>query len=387
MLRRAMTRAPSWALVAGVLAVVTAGLALLTVFGAAVLPARTGPPVETLAVERTVLSPGTIELTVRNTGPDPVTVAQVSVNDAFADVTGGVDPIGRLDTATLRISYPWQDGLPYTVSMLTSTGLVIEHAIPAAVATPAVDPPSLGRMALLGALIGIVPVLLGMAVLPVLRRASGTAARVLLAVTVGLLGFLAVDAAIDGFDVAATTGGAFGGPALVVLGAALAFLALAAVERIPHRGADGVRLALLIAVGIGLHNLGEGLAVGSAFAVGELALGTALVVGFALHNTTEGVAVVAPLTGQRVGTGRLLVLGLVAGAPAMLGTTLGATVTTPALAAFLLGLGVGAIAQVVVQIAPLLRRDVPGGGLDGPVVGGLAAGVLVMYLTGLLVAA
>ncbi|GEL17303.1 ZIP family metal transporter [Pseudonocardia asaccharolytica] len=385
MLQKAIARAPRWALVAGVLAVVSAGLAALAVFGAAVLPARTGPPVEELTVERTVLHPGTIELTVRNTGPDPVTVAQVTVDDSFVDVAGGTEPIDRLGTATLRLDYPWQDGMPYRVGLLTSTGLVIEHEIPVAVATPAVDAPSLGRMALLGALIGIVPVLLGMTALPVLRRAGPTATRVLLAFTVGLLGFLAVDAAIDGSDLAAATGGAFGGVALVALGAALAFLALAAVDRIPRRGATGPHLALLIAIGIGLHNLGEGLAVGSAFAVGELALGTALLVGFAVHNTTEGIAVVAPLTGQRATPSRLLGLGLVAGAPAMLGTVLGATVTTPAQAAFLLGLGIGAIAQVAVQITPLLR-GAAGRSLDAPVIGGLAGGALVMYLTGLLVA-
>ncbi|MGH3611961.1 MAG: ZIP family metal transporter [Pseudonocardia sp.] len=388
MFQRAIARAPRWTVAVAVVVAVFAGLAALAVFGASVLPERIGPPVEEVAIERTIVSDGAFELTVRNTGPDPVTIAQVFVNDSYVTVEGGVDPIDRLGTTTLRLDYPWQDGQPYLVSMLTDTGLVIEHEIAAAVATPPVDASAIGRMALLGALIGIVPVLLGMMFLPVLRRASATATRVLLALTVGLLAFLAVDAAIEGFEIAA--GVAFGGVAVVVVGAALAFFALAAIDRMPRGDATGLRLALLIAIGIGLHNLGEGLAVGSAFAVGELALGTALVVGFALHNTTEGVAVIAPLTGQPVSLVRLLGLGLIAGAPAMLGTVLGATVTTPALAAFLLGLGIGAIAQVVVQITPLLRGPVEGPAgrfLDGPVIGGLAGGVLVMYLTGLLVAA
>jgi len=384
MFQKAIARTPRWAVVVAVVAAVSAGLAALAVFGASVLPDRLGPPVEEVAIERTIVSNGAFELTVRNTGPDPVTIAQVFVNDSYVTVEGGTDPIDRFGTATLRLDYPWQDGQPYLVSMLTDTGLVIEHEIAAAVATPPVDASAIGRMALLGALIGIVPVLLGMMFLPVLRRASTTATRVLLALTVGLLAFLAIDATIEGFEIAA--GVAFGGVAVVVVGAALAFFALAAIDRMPRGGATGPRLALLIATGIGLHNLGEGLAVGSAFAVGELALGTALVVGFAVHNTTEGVAVIAPLTGQPVSLVRLLGLGLIAGAPAMLGTVLGATVTTPALAAFLLGLGIGAIAQVVVQITPLLRGS-SGRSLDGPVIGGLAAGVLVMYLTGLLVAA
>ena len=212
--------------------------------------------------------------------------------------------------------------MPYNVSLLTSTGLVIEHQIPVAVVTPTDDGASMGRMALLGVMIGIVPVLLGMTVLPVLRRSGPTTARVLLAVTVGLLGFLAVDAALDGFEVAAATGGAFGGVDPRRPGRRPG-VPRAGRRRQPAPGEPGIRLALLIAVGIGLHNLSEGLAVGSAFAVGELALGATLVAGFAAHNTTEGIAVIAPLTDHPVGLSRLLGLGLVAGAPAILGAVVG----------------------------------------------------------------
>jgi len=386
MLQRALTRTPLPVLAAAALALVAAGLAASAVLGAALLPARTGPPVEALTVERTVLAPGSIRLTVRNTGPDPVTVAQAVVNDSFADVTGGAEPIGRLRSVDLVVSYPWQEGLPYHVGLLTSTGLVIEHEVEAAVRTPEVGPSSLSRMVALGAMIGVVPVLLGITALPVLRRMGPAGTRGLLALTVGLLGFLAADAAIEGFDVAAGTGGAFGGPVLVVLGAALSYLLLGGADRMLRRGTGRYRLAVLVAVGIGLHNLGEGLAVGSAFAVGELALGMALVVGFAIHNTTEGIAVVAPLTRAAVTPARLLGLGLVAGSPAMVGTVLGSTVTTPATAALLLGVGVGAIVGVVAQIAPLLRPATDRF-LDVPVLAGLAGGVLVMYLTGLLVVA
>lgn len=386
MFRRTVARTPFPVLVLAVLALVAAGLGASAVLGSALLPTRAGPPVETLTVERTVLSPGSIRMTVRNTGPDPVTVAQAVVNDSFADLTGGEQPIRRLGSADLVVAYPWQDGLPYHVGLLTSTGLMIEHEVEAAVTTPEIGPSSLSRMLVLGALIGVVPVLLGIAALPVLRRSGPAARRGLLALTVGLLGFLAADAALEGLDVAAGTGGAFGGPVLVVLGAVLSYLLLAGADRILRRGTARYRLAVLVAVGIGLHNLGEGLAVGAAFAIGELALGTALVVGFAIHNTTEGVAVVAPLTDAVVTPARLLGLGLVAGAPAMLGTVLGATVTTPATAALLLGVGVGAIVGVVAQIAPSLRPTT-GRYLEPPVLVGLAGGVLVMYATGLLVVA
>ena len=122
----------------------------------------------------------------------------------------------------------------------------------------------------------------------------------------------------------------------------------------------GLYMALLVAIGIGLHNLGEGLAIGSAYATGALALGAFLVVGFAIHNTTEGLAIVAPLregAGPSAGPrfGHLAALGLIAGAPAVLGAWIGAAAFNPSLAALLFGVGVGAIARVIVQIAPAMR--------------------------------
>jgi zinc transporter ZupT len=388
---KAAERVPLWALVPLVVAVIAIGLAALATLGGESLPKRAGPPVETLAVERTVFHPGTIEIVVRNTGPDPVTVAQVVVNDVLVDFDGGAKPIGRLDSDTLVLRSPWISGQPYRVSMMTSTGLVIEHEIPVAVATPTGGAGLLGPMALLGAYIGVVPVLLGMLVLPVLRRVGRGVVRALLAVTVGLLLFLAADALLEGFALAERSGGAFGGRVVVLLGAALAFLALTAVDRRlgggPGRDNAGSRLAAMIAVGIGLHNLGEGLVVGSAYAVGELALGAALLVGFAVHNTTEGLAIVAPLVDRRVSPWVLLGLGLVAGAPAILGAALGATIYNAAVSALLFGVGAGAVTQVVVQVLPALRDKASGRLLDLGMLGGLGAGIVVMYATGLLVAA
>lgn len=391
-----------WVFVAATIAAVAVALTALAVLGSRSLPARTGPPVEQLAVERTVLTPSVIELTVRNTGPDPVQIAQISVNDAYVAFTGSTEPLNRLGKDVLRLDYPWQEGQPYAVSILTSSGAVIEHEIAAAVETPATGGNLLGLMVLLGTYVGVIPVALGMVFLPVLRRAARSVVRVLLALTVGLLAFLAGDAALEGLELAERSGGAFGGPLLVFLGAGMAFLALTAVDRfLTNRsreqadspasldsadGTNGRRLAFMIAIGIGLHNLGEGLAIGSAYAVGELALGTALVVGFALHNTTEGLAVVAPLTRQRPSLLRLLALGLLAGAPAIVGAVIGAAVDNAALASLLLGVGVGAIVQVIIQIAPALRNQT-GRYLDPATTGGVAAGLLIMYATGLLVAA
>lgn len=397
-------RFPAWLLALAALVVVTASLLALAVVGGDSLPERTGPPIEELAVERTVLRPGEIELTLRNIGPDAVTVAQAFVNDAYVDVRAGAeDAVGRLERDTLVLDYPWQEGQPYLVSLLTSTGLVIEHQIAAAVETPKADGGFFGLMVLLGTYVGVLPVVLGMLFLPALRRASGQWIRILMAVTVGLLAFLALDGTLEGLDLANASSGVFGGTELVFLGIALAYLALTAVDRwvsgrreragVDVAAADaaasaastsGLRLAFLVALGIGLHNLGEGLAIGSAYAVGELALGAFLVVGFAIHNTTEGIAIVAPLASQRVAPLKLLGLGLVAGAPAIVGALIGASVDNAELSAFLLGIGVGAIVRVIVQLVPSLR-DSAGRVLDAATAAAIAAGALALYLTGLLV--
>ena len=388
------SRTGLWLRGAAVLTLIAVALTALAMLAGQSLPERTGPPIENISVERTALEPGRITLTLRNTGPDPVTVAQVAVNDAFVDVAGATDPIGRLESQTIILDYPWITGQPNLISMLTSTGLVIEHEIPAAVATPEPGLAFFGLMALLGTYVGIIPVLLGMLLLPVMRRAGARAVRFVLAITVGLLAFLVFDGTSEGFQLAAASSGAFGGGTLVALGAAIAFLALTCLDRYLRgrrrragaTGASELSLALMISIGIGLHNLGEGLAIGSAYAVGELALGAFLVIGFTLHNTTEGLAIIAPLSRQRTPLLTLLGLGLIAGAPAILGAVLGAGVDNREVSALLLGVGVGAIIQVIIQIAPSLRTQ-GRSDLDPIVLVGVGAGILLMFLTSLVVPA
>jgi zinc transporter, ZIP family len=215
-----------------------------------------------------------------------------------------------------------------------------------------------------------------------------------MALTIGLLAFLAIDGALEGVEIAGSGSGAFGGIELLVAGAAIAYLTLTALdrwlaerrERAAGAGAGAFRLALMVAVGIGLHNLGEGLAIGSAYALGELALGAFLVVGFAIHNTTEGLAIVAPLAaaGRRPPLVRLAALGLIAGAPAILGALIGAAAYNAELSTFLLGIGVGAIAQVIVQLVPSIR-DHAGRALHPRSVAGILAGMVLLYATGLLI--
>jgi zinc transporter ZupT len=351
------------------------------------LAERRGPPAEELAIERTKLTPGVIELTVRNDGPDAVTIAQAQVNDAFVQFSGADGPVGRLQTAVVRLQQPWVEGEAYDVALLTSTGGTIAHAIPVAVETPASDLSFFGLMALLGIYVGVIPVALGMLWLPWLRRVPPVWLRALMALTVGLLGFLAIDATLEGFALAGQGSQAFGGAALVVFGGVVAYLLLSGVsawlaER--RTGASGASLALLVATGIGLHNLGEGVAIGSAYSVGALALGAFLVVGFALHNTTEGLAIVAPVAQLRPSLRRLALLGVIAGAPAVLGAWIGAAAFNASLAAFLFGFGAGAIVQVIVQLAPSVR-DNTGRTLHPGAVAGLLAGLALMFATGLLV--
>jgi zinc transporter ZupT len=287
----------------------------------------------------------------------------------------------------LRIEQPWIEGEAYEVALLTSTGGTITHEIPVAVETPANDLSFFGLMALLGVYVGVIPIALGMLWLPWIRRIPPGWLRVVLALTVGLLAFLAIDATLEGFELAGEGSQAFGGAALVLLGGVVAFLGLTGVsEWLRERRADasGGSLALLVATGIGLHNLGEGVAIGSAYTVGALALGAFLVVGFALHNTTEGLAIVAPIAHLRPTPARLALLGLIAGAPAVLGAWIGAAAFNASLAAFLFGFGAGAIVQVIVQLSPSLRNDA-GRTLHPPAVAGLLAGVALMFATGLLV--
>jgi ZIP family zinc transporter len=379
---------PAWVLAVAPLLLIVAAIGLFTALGGPGLGERRGPPAEELAVEKTVLKPGTIALTVRNDGPDAVRIAQAQVNDAYVQFSGADQPIGRLESETVTLQQPWVEGEAYEVALVTSSGGTIAHEIPVAVETPASDASFFGLMALLGVYVGVIPIALGMLWLPWMRSIPPPWLRAVMALTVGLLAFLAVDATLEGLELAGEGSQAFGGAALVFLGGAVSFLGLTGVSAwmsARASGASGSTLALMVAAGIGLHNLGEGVAIGSSYAAGALALGAFLVVGFAIHNTTEGLAIVAPIANLRPSIGRLAVLGLIAGAPAVLGAWIGAAAFNASLAAFLFGFGAGAIVQVIVQLAPSLR-DGEGRTLHPGAVAGLLAGMALMFVTGLLVA-
>ena len=356
------------------------------------------PAVEVVAVERTVLEEDAITLELRNDGPDPVTIAQVLVNEAYSGFEITDPTLGRLDTATLRIPYPWEEGLPLGTTMVTSTGVTIEHEIEAAALTPEADGSTIAIYALLGIYTGVIPVAIGLFWYPSLRRASKRWIGFFLAFTVGLLGFLLIDTVAEGFELAGQTAAALDGLSLFAIGAIGAVAALASFEQFLQRRRatqsaeqregnriGGLVLAYLIAAGIGLHNLGEGLAVGAALAGGEIALGTFLILGFAIHNTTEGIAIVAPLArAERPGIWKLLALGVIAGGPAIVGAVIGAAAYNQELATFLIGVGVGAIVQVIGQLLPTIR-DRQGQALYPLTIAGLLLGAGILYVTSLLV--
>lgn len=353
---------------------------------------RASAPIEEVAIERVILEPDRVEMKIRNDGPDPVRIAQVLINDAYWAFTIGDTDLGRLEATTIEADYPWEDGLPLNLTLVTSTGVTIAHEIDAASETPATDAGTFVTYALLGLYIGVLPVALGLFAFPFLRRISRKWLGFFLALTVGLLAFLLVDTLGEGLELAGEAGAALDGTGLFAIGALLSIGALMMLEgwlagkRSGGEGVSGLALAYLIATGIGLHNFGEGLAVGAALAAGEVALGVFLVFGFALHNTTEGLAIVSPLgrSERRPPLTQFALLGLVAGAPTILGAWLGGFAFAPAWGALAFGAAAGAIAQVIWTVV----RSMKGEAAISQTVpaAGFAVGLLVMYATGLLIA-
>jgi zinc transporter ZupT len=395
-----MTQAasPARLWIAGLLPLVLlAGLVALIVRtspGDSLRPAGT-PPVERLSIDRARLGPDGITLMVMNDGPDPVTIAQVAVDDAYwAFTSDNGTVLKHLGKTVLRIPYPWVEGEAHLVKILTSTGTAFEHEIPVAVRSPDRDSRHLVIFTLIGLLVGVIPVALGLLWFPLVSRLGSRGLDIVLAVTIGLLLFLLIDTASEGLEVAAGLASSYQGIALFAAAAAGAWLALDGVSawlrsrRRAERAAasPGAIIALLVAVGIGLHNAAEGLAIGSAFALGEATLGTLLIVGFTVHNTTEGVAIIAPVANERPGVGTLVKLGMIGGLPTIAGAWIGGLVYSPVVAVFSLGLGAGAIGQVVHQIAKQMAGDrgIAERFASGPILAGLAAGFGVMYATGML---
>ena len=385
-------RLPTWVKGVGPLALLAILVVVFLRIGPVGVFRQAFPPVEELSVQRVTLPmPGLMRLVVVNGGPEAVTIAQVTVDDAtWRHTIDGPRTIERLQRRTIDVPYPWVEGEPHTVKVVTSTGLTFEAEVAVATQTPKADARYISTFALLGVYVGVIPVLLGLLWLPFLRAINRKWVDFFLSVTIGLLIFLAVDAIAEALEVSARVAGAFQGLSLVLIGLLGTPLVIAALGEWRRRSRKEISLlyvSALIALAIGLHNLGEGLAIGAAYATGEIPLGTFLVLGFLLHNTTEGLGIVAPIAKQPTRMRDLVLLGLLAGVPTIFGAWLGGFTYSPLWITLFFAIGAGAIVQVIIELWRLFARRAESG-LTTPLNAiGVLAGLAIMYVTGLLVTA
>lgn len=349
--------------------------------------ATVAPPVERLTIERLVLDDGGIHLNVRAGGSKPMTVAQVQVDDAYWRFTQAPDgPLPRLSSAWVHVPYPWISGDAHVVKLVTNTGATFEHEIEVAVASPISHAGGLRAQVIIGSFVGILPVTIGLMFFPLLQGVGRQGIRFVLALTCGLLFFLLVDMAEDAFELARESAPAFQGSTMVLVIAGMSCLILVTLGRL--RGVpEGIMLATFIALGIGFHNFGEGLAIGSALATGAASLGAFLVLGFTIHNVTEGIGIAVPMVRTKPKLIAFVGLALLAGAPAILGIWLGSYAVAPQWAAVALAIGVGAIAQVLFEVGSYVLRGEDGlqWAPDRYLISGFSLGIAFMFLTGMLI--
>jgi zinc transporter ZupT len=385
-----------WALVPVLLLVGTVSLFAATGGSLIELVGRNPPPADEFDIRRVEFKPGEIRIRVTNPQREDLTIAAVTVDAAIVPYSiEGEETLERLRSATVVVPFDWVEGDPISVGVTSSTGIETTEEIPAAVETPGPSAEGFLGYAVIGFLVGIVPVTLGLLWLPSLRRAAPEWLAAFMALTAGLLAFLALEALSEAFELQAALPSAIGGTGVLLLGVATSYLAMTylsqrfavAEEGGKSAAVGGLALATLVATGIGVHNLGEGLAIGSSFALGELTLGTFLIVGFMVHNVTEGLGIATPIAeARRVSLTRLAALALLAGAPAIVGAWVGGFLRSDLLGVLFFAAAAGAAFEVVVEVARYVARRAPGGLTSGYVIGGFLAGIVVMYVTGLLVA-
>jgi len=357
-----------------------------------------GVPLPEITMEKIDFVKSEIQVTVRNTGPIPVEVVMADVNDRIQPAA--IEPdrfLERYETALVRIPFEWNVAEPYIIGLTIEDGTRFEKEIEAA--APALEPSLelVGFFAIIGTYVGIIPVMIGLLWLPFIKKISKSKYHFFLALTAGLLLFLGIDSIEEALDVSEENlAGSFNGALLVATVVVLSFLGLYySGEKLIRRAASSriakpTAIALMIAIGIGLHNFGEGLAIGAAVGLGSIAFSTFLIVGFALHNTTEGIAIAAPMSRGKAVIGKAVIgklagLGLIAGAPAIFGAWTGGFVYSPFTSVIFLAVGAGAIFQVIITILRWIREEGDKNLSSASVVSGFAAGMLIMYLTSILV--
>lgn len=344
-----------------------------------------------ITIEKVEFVKSEIHVTIRNTGQMPVDIAMADVNDRIQPAA--IEPhksLSKLETALVRIPYEWNEGEPYTVGITTHEGTRFEKKIDAAAPTlsPTID--QINLFAIVGTYVGIIPILIGLAWLPFIKIISKNKYQFFLALTVGLLLFLGIDAIKEGLEASADSlSSNFNGPLLISTTVLISFLVLYyAGEKLSNRNSGAISkplaVGLMIAIGIGLHNFGEGLAIGAAVVLGEVALSTFLIIGFALHNTTEGIAIAAPMAKERRSILKLLSLGLIAGTPAIFGTWVGGFSYSPFTSILFLSVGAGAIFQVIVVVLKWIHeQDKKLSTMS--VISGISVGMIIMYVTSIFI--
>ena len=400
---------------------------------------NTGIPLPEVAIEKIQFqeTPSQIVAFIRNVGQNEVTIAQADVNDRIH--AAAIEPsktLSRLADAKVTIPFFWNPAEPYEVGITTDDGTRFSKTIEAAALSPNPDTQQIIFFAIIGIYVGIIPIMIGLLWYPFIRSMSRNKYNFFLSLTAGLLVFLGIDALIESNEISTDiVSPIFNGQMLIIIVTTISFIALLYTSEIltqraikksissvgmtsPYLDSNSIdpnspqtrsqvtqrqmqdlvkplAISLMISIGIGLHNFGEGLAIGAAVLLGEIALSTFLIIGFTLHNTTEGLAIVAPLAKSRkLMIRRLIIMGLIAGTPTIVGAWIGGFLYSPIATIIFLSIGAGAIFQVVYSVGSWMLRShnqnqeikekkvIP---INIFVIGGFAVGMAIMYVTGLLV--
>ena len=346
-----------------------------------------------ITIEKVDFIDSEIQATVRNTGPIPVQVVVADVNDRIQPAA--VEPDGyleRYETTLVRIPFEWNEAEPYRIGITIDDGTRFEKEIESAAFALEFTLDLAIFFAIIGTYVGIIPVMIGLLWLPFIKKISKQKYHFFLALTAGLLLFLAIDSIEESIEVSnENLANSFNGALLVSTVVVLSFLALYYVGNKIISKSDSlhfskpVAIGLMISIGIGLHNFGEGLAIGAAVGIGSIAFSTFLIVGFALHNTTEGIAIAAPMSRGKLMIGKLAIMGLIAGSPAIFGAWIGGFAYSPFTSVVFLAIGAGAIFQVILVLLKWIQKENDGNLSTLSVVSGFAIGMLVMYFTSIFV--
>ena len=346
-----------------------------------------------ITIEKIDFVDSEIQATVRNTGHIPVEIVMADINDRIQPAA--VEPdrfLERFETTLVRIPFEWNEAEPYTIGITVEDGTRFEKEVEAAAPALELSLDLAIFFAIIGTYVGIIPIMIGLLWLPFIKKISKQKYHFFLALTVGLLLFLAIDSIEEAVEISdENLADSFNGTLLVSTVVILSFLGLyySGNKLVEKAGSSKftkpVAIALMISIGIGLHNFGEGLAIGAALGMGSIAFSTFLIVGFALHNTTEGIAIAAPMSRGKLMIGKLAAMGIIAGSPAIFGAWIGGFVYSPFTSVIFLAIGAGAIFQVIVVIMKWIQEESNQSLSNIAVVSGIAVGMLVMYLTSILV--